>query len=175
MTTPTPTGSAPDDGSFRPPASIPTEQTVKPAGLIERLEAAEVGSRELDCEVYEMFNAGLKPVPKQAGRYFDPSIISVHGAEKYITRGTSVAPKYTTSLDAALALAGRVLPGWWWTAGKCGLTCHASVGPDRAFIAEPDLSKYDAGFHADIPNPSTPAIALCVAALKAVAATGEPR
>lgn len=71
------------------------------------------------------------------------------------------------SLDAALALAERVLPGWWWTTGRCGLTCHASVGPDSKFIEEPDLSKFDSGFHADVPNPSTPAIALCIAILRA--------
>lgn len=71
------------------------------------------------------------------------------------------------SLDAAVAFTEALLPGWWWTVGHCDLTCHASVGPDRAHVPEPDLSKYDAGFHADQPNPCTPAIALILAALKA--------
>lgn len=132
MTTPTPTGSAPDQ-----------------TALVERLEAAEVGSRELDAAV-------CMETTHPYGFDHDYEINAF---------------PVTTSLDAALSLAERVLPGWWWTAGKCGLTCHASVGPDRAFIAEPDLSKYDAGFHADIPNPSTPALALCAAILRATGAS----
>lgn len=79
--------------------------------LIEKLERAESGSRELDCVIYEIQNPSHAAVKGQVGRYYDPNVISALGAEKYITRGTYVVPKYTTSLDAALALAERVLPG----------------------------------------------------------------
>lgn len=120
--------------------------------LIARLEAAEVGSRELDAEIARLISGNT------VDHWF-----KLFG--DLVTDDT--VSKFTTSIDAAVSLAGRVLPGFWWTAGRCGLTCHASVGPDRAFIAEPDLSKYDAGFHADIPNPSTPELALCIAILRA--------
>ena len=119
--------------------------------LSEKLQAAEGGSRALDAEVH----AALVP-----DVFFSPLVLS----NQY----------YTSSLDAALALAERVLPGWWFTAGRCGLTCHASVGPDRAFIPEPTLSLYDDGFHADLPNPSTPALALCAAILAAKEAKAPP-
>lgn len=57
--------------------------------LIKRLEAAEVGSRELDRAIWY--------------------------AVEFDSRGEpSHAPKYTTSLDAALALADRVLPPFRW-------------------------------------------------------------
>lgn len=110
--------------------------------LLSMIETAETGSRAIDRAIWTALE-------------FD------HDGEP------SHAPAYSTSLDAAEAFAARALPGWWWTTGRCGLTCHASVGPDRAFVAEPALSKYDAGFHADLPNPSTPALALCAAILRA--------
>jgi hypothetical protein len=68
--------------------------------------------------------------------------------------------EYTGDLIATIDRLERELPGWWFTMGKCDLTCHATVGPDRAFIGEPALSKYDRGFSADLPNPSTLAEAL---------------
>lgn len=73
-------------------------------------------------------------------------------------------------VNAAIARTQAALPGWWFAMGRCGLTCHASVGPDRAFIAEPVLSLFDSGFHADLPNPSTCAAALDDATSQAVAA-----
>lgn len=59
--------------------------------LIERLEAAEVGSRELDAAIWYALieTCGGKPDRDMIDRW----------------------PAYTTSLDAALALAERVLPG----------------------------------------------------------------
>lgn len=83
----------------------------------------------------------------------------------------TLAP-FTACLTAAQRFHGAVLPGWWWTAGHCALTSHASVGPDRAHVSEPELTRFDQGFHADITNPSTPAIALIVADLRALIAKG---
>ena len=62
----------------------------------------------------------------------------------------------------AVATITRELPGWWWTAGRCDLTCHASIGPDRV---GPDAHlladrQFDSGFDADLPNPSTVGTAL---------------
>lgn len=81
--------------------------------LIGRLEAAEVGSRELDCEIYAIENPHMKPVRSQIGRFFDPKRASEHSAEKYHISGgaTGTAARYTTSIDAAIAMANRVLPG----------------------------------------------------------------
>lgn len=54
------------------------------SGLVEKLEAAEVGSRSLDQAVW----------------------LATGGWE-----GVNAPPSFTTSLDAALALAERLLPG----------------------------------------------------------------
>lgn len=123
--------------------------------LVERIEAASATDHPeldaIDLAIAEWCHAGGAPGLVN----YDP--------EMWLIRNDG----WVRSIDAAVALAERVLPGWWWTAGRCGLTCHASVGPDRAFISEPDLSRFDAGFHADIPNPSTPALALVAAVLRA--------
>lgn len=67
--------------------------------LIEKLEQAEVGSTKLDCYV------GLRASPDGKG-----AIVIV--GDKYVIRdagGTYAAAPVTTSLDAALALAKRVV------------------------------------------------------------------
>lgn len=71
--------------------------------LIERLEKAEAGSRELDCEI------GL--IVRTNGR---GEIVQWGNGEWVIqdAGGPYVVDDFTTSLDAALALAERVLPGW---------------------------------------------------------------
>lgn len=62
--------------------------------LIKRLEEATEGSRELDRAIWEAFGSpSLDDIPKFAG---------------YLGIGD-----FTTSIDAAVALAGRLLPGWW--------------------------------------------------------------
>lgn len=58
--------------------------------LIEKLEGAEVGSRELDCAIW-----------------------TATGGWGHVGR----PPTFSTSLDAALALAERVLPGHDWSLG----------------------------------------------------------
>jgi hypothetical protein len=66
--------------------------------LIKRLEEAEEGSADLDREVERAL--GVIPM----------------GVREDGTWGQKQRP-WTTSLDAALALAERVLPGWAWSAG----------------------------------------------------------
>lgn len=105
--------------------------------LIERLEAAEGGSRDLDFEMHQAFP------PKS----LDDALAS---------------GRVTTSLDAALALAERVLPGWVW---------QLDVEPSRAWAqgaAEPwpeGLVASDRG--GAYAGGDTPALALCIAILKA--------
>ena len=86
--------------------------------------------------------------------------------------------KTNTDLESFLALIHAIsrlekeLPGWWWSCGQCHVTSDASIGPDRNG-KDAELLKYeefDAGFHADIPLPSTVAEALNEAIDKAVEA-----
>ena len=70
--------------------------------LITRLEEAAEGSRELDAEISQalMFPTML--------RWGD------HHWRRGHVGGWTTLPSFTTSLDAALALAERVLPGSMW-------------------------------------------------------------
>lgn len=43
---------------------------------------------------------------------------------------TDTLPPLTSSLTRTVELLRRLLPGFWWSCGLCGLTGHASIGPD---------------------------------------------
>ena len=118
--------------------------------LIARLEAAEAGSRELDAAVWAASNGYELFEHDGAGwRYrMKPDDIMRHERTGYIS-------SYTTSLDAALALAERVVGDREWMVevkdrplGRVHRACLGIVGPVYA---------------------STPALALCIAILKAKA------
>lgn len=83
--------------------------------LIEKLEGAEVGSRELDCAIWT----------------------ATGGWD-----GVDHPPAFTTSLDAALALAERVLPGW-----HVGVQPWFHTDPDRvmsrAYLIRPDWKRWN--------------------------------
>ena len=105
--------------------------------LIKRLEEAEEGSPFLDREIWVAleFAGNRSPV---------------------------CAPEYTTSLDAAVALAERVLPGCLWTAGS-NTYDGAPNGQAEVFLPVPS------DFHDGCGEvtAATPALALCIAILKA--------
>ena len=73
-------------------------------------------------------------------------------------------------LPAAIAEFKAALPGWWYSVCECQVSCDASCAPtaespDIALIppGRQDLmnpSPFDAGFHADLAQPSTLAEAL---------------
>lgn len=129
------------------------------SALIARLEAAEVGSRELDVAIarslgWGVHNArrfGLWVVPFGEYDTCDPDDMFELG-------------EFTTSLDAALALAERVLPGWLWDV----TTITTAVGGLRkplASVVRPDQPEGEEiktwGYG------STPALALVIALLRA--------
>jgi len=103
--------------------------------LVERLEAAECGHYGLDDAVW--IHCGLiLPHP--------------NGAHTHL-------PPVTTSLDAALALAERVLPGFGFFLRKDKDGCNCGlVYPDGHFVT-PGCGQAP-----------TPAIAMCIAILKAL-------
>lgn len=88
--------------------SGPQERPSIPTELVERLEVASEGSRQLDCEM-AVAVGGFFTEPSRYGfdsldyAYFDAEGARVspgHG-------GDQMVPHYTTSLDDALALAAR--------------------------------------------------------------------
>lgn len=120
--------------------------------LIEKLEGAEVGGRELDLDVAQAFSLKLW------GRRH-PST----GSHQWMTEiaGRSVpVPRFTTSLDAALALAERVLTLGAWDVGY-------TYNSDRPYYARLVIVRNDEGQPEIYGRSATPALALCAAVLRA--------
>ena len=123
------------------------------SALIARLEAAEAGSRELDDAAW--FAATGEKASYPFDDETDPHI-------RYGTLAWVRLPRSTTSLDAALALAERVLPGWVWNMGN-DTRCWAHLWND--------LPTYDG--NPSMGRAATPAVALCNAILRAKQGEGE--
>lgn len=127
--------------------------------LIARLEAAEKGSRELDAMIWAHFQPEAIKITGWNEPYGDTSgrtqveFTLPPRRTRYVTdrRGSYVhAEPVTTSIDAALSLAERVLPGM----------------PCELFRNSPT----EWGFHfadQDTCYAPTPALALCAAILRA--------
>lgn len=88
--------------------------------IIERLEMAERPSRPEDCHLWVIAQGGdarMNYVDGDARNF-----VWERGIDGMWVRGVvkfGSVPKYTASIDAAVSLAGRVLPGWFW---RCGST-----------------------------------------------------
>jgi hypothetical protein len=128
--------------------------------LIERLEKAEAGSQEIDAEICVALQyGGLNSEGGQNIRTdadWEGDLIYEIGAEECCCP----IPAVTTSLDAALALAERVCPDMRWSAvpngyGGCTFGFHVPRGWGNN-------EQWGSG--------RTPALAACIAILKAVAA-----
>lgn len=125
--------------------------------LIKRLEAAEEGSRELDGDIALILDAP-RHFFESKGVSFDPTALQVDGPDcfggKPIWGGGGhlwEATHYTTSIDAALTLVPEDFD-------------YSLIRCDGLFIA--DVSKSQS-FDVNESEAATPALALCIAALKA--------
>lgn len=78
-------------------------------------------------------------------------------------------------LEAAIAEFRAALPGWWFTTGTCSVSCDATIGPDRAYVADPILLIFDEGISVDLRQPSTAAEALRHVTREAVEALKDPQ
>lgn len=139
--------------------------------LIERLEAAEVGSRELDARVWSaLFDLDCDFHELVVTTCYDGVDREVHRSSSGSTWVETFDPPmlgFTTSLDAALALAERVLPG------------HAmNVCKDQGPPEGPEFRWSSVIARHSLEGPvgrpgwwfgvsDTPALAVCVAILKA--------
>lgn len=137
------------------------------AELIERLERAEAPSRELDAEIAALVHVdadGLdfEAFPEPSGKvtiYFPSKVKQAYAAHRY-----------TASIDAALTL----VPEGWRIAGFAEYG-HGMKWKGRIYCAlvPSDLSHLPRTYAAHsaaavrFDHPATPAIALCIAALKA--------
>lgn len=123
--------------------------------LIARLEK-EGGSRELDAEIHLALDetGNMEWYVARDGEEMIVSGDDIHG------RKPVNFPKYTTSLDAAIALCERVLPGWdWYRVASHDGTVYMGVAPkQRAHVPA-------AGTWSNHPEMC---IALCIALLRAL-------
>ncbi|WP_392352973.1 hypothetical protein V8F63_09495 [Brevundimonas sp. LF-1] len=126
------------------------------SALIARLEAAEVGSRELGHDVLlalgwhrEQIGNFYGPLYQWSSPDFSPHLIS--GDEDKL-------PNPVLSLDAALALVERVLPGW-----RIGLNSD----PDRGPLWAAQVKRRGETWRPIGELAPTPALALCIAILRA--------
>ena len=132
-----------------------------PGELVERLEVADAGSEELSARVMQALTEPSGYVERSRFN----GVWCVYRADGKLTerRGPWCRPEgwaVTESLDAALALAERVLPKeWTWRVEKNGEGYHG------AFWSDPD---YAPEGEAVCPTPS---LALCAAILKATTAS----
>jgi hypothetical protein len=81
------------------------------------------------------------------------------------------------TLDQAVALFTKELPGWWWSVGDCEISAHASCGPNHSGpdgnLIDIESTVFDSGFHVDLRQPSAPAQAL-LNVLKCVSPSRPP-
>lgn len=133
--------------------------------LITSLELARAGSRRLDIAIRDAL------FPEDAAKDF---IFKTGFADQPWTHGEThvvIVENYTTSLDAALALAERVLPGWRWQIsaledGAIGSVAKWGGGHLIEFVS----SQRDG----DDVRLFPPALALCIAILRATNPKGQP-
>lgn len=135
------------------------------SALIARLEAAEVGSRELDaaiCIAANYVGAHQDFTPENL-RLADDADEDDSWLDYEVAGDdcTDTTPKLTTSLDAALALAERVLPLWCAVAEWTPSNDHPSGNKGCASVHL--LGGGGSGRVAA----KTPALALCIAILRA--------
>lgn len=135
--------------------------------LLGRVEAATGADRELDRAIWwpvSCLPSGLYMEGDDGARYADVCV-GLSDTPDWRHLGLyDDAPFYTASLDAALALCERVLPGWTWDIGS---ECRFDgVMIYTAIVWSADC-KRDSGEQ----TAKTPALALLAAMLKAMVAS----
>ena len=126
------------------------------AELIEKLERADGPSRELDEAIYELMGGCNHKRTKYYAVQSDTGFTCLDcGKDTY---GAKYAPSYTASIDAAMTL---VPEGWSYTVAWLHRNGRATVAMFHAKLNEQRAES------------QTPAIALCIAALKAKEADNE--
>jgi len=135
------------------------------APLITSLEQAGEGSRELDIAVRDAL------LPDETALDFTMKIGFADQPWTHSERRIFVVENYTTSLDAALALASRVLGDDWLWSMHQNYQAHPSTPAYQVTLRNMDRATGD--FDEPVSGP-TPALALCIAILKATNPKGQP-
>lgn len=134
--------------------------------LIARLEAAEEPSRELDTEIWLACVPGTTRnqwsyTHVATGRLCD--INETRELQPDGCRRLVIVPNYTASIDAALTL---VPDGMWWLIGAGRIRQKEPLYGAQILCHDPD-PPYTSDVIAEGEHDAGPAVALCIAALKA--------
>lgn len=86
--------------------------------LRNRLKALTAPCREVDAEIAVMFGVQVTVMPLSGPH-------DAHGLP---------VPHYTASLDAAVDLVEREIPGWWWALERVGGEHWAYIGGDISYV-----------------------------------------
>lgn len=137
--------------------------------LIAKLEAAEKGSRELDAEIaVAIFDEAVAKddliYAKLPHPRYDDCAPGTFWRHSRSGASLHTAPRYTTSLDAALTL----VPEGWWADVFTPIGVNPAQG--NLWTGEPPYyqDQETEGFA------PTPVLALCIAALKARRSSQKP-
>lgn len=130
--------------------------------LITRLEEAAEGSRELDAEIATRFGwVHERRIPEfRSPKWWPPMEMETKEQTSAYAYARANPPPVTSSIDAALALAERLHPCWSWSVGQ---NVHHKYWLAYALALDDDRSS----FQPTEGMAKTPALALCIAILKA--------
>ena len=133
--------------------------------LLTRVDAATGPDRQIDC-LLDCLRTGREFIEWTA----DTGIVGYRF--KHHTLGWELGcwrVGYTASLDAALALVTKMLPGWRWSIGTI-----QSNGGDYAQLAEPVMTEFGPGIGIRAQqHAATPPLAVLSALLRALIAKQE--
>lgn len=133
--------------------------------IIERLEQSTGASRYIDCHLWVVAKGGDARMKVCDASTKD--FVWERGVDGFWIRDVvkfNTIPRYTDSVDAAEELCGRVLPGWYWRVGRTSLFPNGWAFVSR--LAPDHCDREDEAACAD-GKADNPAIALCIAILKA--------
>lgn len=125
--------------------------------LVGRVEAATGPDRELDLLIAQTLV---------------PDVVVLRRNDDDTGNEPHTYWEYTGSVDAALALAERVLPGWHWTVASL----HTELGSAWADVASADWIDNKPGHDAEHAEAgaATPALAIILATLRSLPYQGRP-
>lgn len=124
------------------------------AAIIEKLEAADGPNYAIEVEIFKLVHPEYQDFIQGRGGLIHPQ-----DGEDVRVQSNVRPPNYTASLDAALNLHAKFLPGW----------TVANIGQDdrKGWHAELRKGCQTSYSTVSLAGAATPAIALCLAVMKA--------
>ncbi|MGQ3213818.1 MAG: hypothetical protein ACT6U0_18750 [Shinella sp.] len=143
--------------------------------LIERLEKAEAPDRELDEEIWLAAIPGASRKNLLADHPDEKPLWEYHDIERNTCFRGGIIPSYTSSIDAAVSLAERVLPGWGWSVESKTHHIMACLNPEfgEPVGKHPHWAAISNLSSRTFEDAATPAMALLLATLRSLQSKGD--